>query len=86
MISRDIFQTFNTFKVYQSFDPTAVHCKQYLSFITLLKYIYCFLLIMIFLMIREIRYELEQKGYTSGKDSLLSKNRIRPNMARVIEP
>ena len=45
-----------------------------------------FLLILIFLMIREIRYELKQKGYKSGKDSLLSKNRIRPNMARVIEP
>ena len=82
MILRYIFQTF---RVYQSFDPT-VH-KQYLSFITLLKYIfYCFLLILIFLMIREIRYELEQKGYKSGKDSLLSKNWIRPNMARVIEP
>ena len=81
MISRDIFQTF---KVHQSFDPSV--SKQYLSFITLLKYIYCFLLILIFLMIREIRYELEQKGYKSGKDSLLSKNRIRPNMARVIEP
>ena len=65
MILRDIFQTFNTFKVYQSFDPT-VH-KEYLSFITLLKYIYCFLLILIFLMIREIRYELEQKGYKIWK-------------------